>query len=114
MSKMTTQEVATMIRSMGFPYAYYQFDDDPDNPAPKPPFICFFYSNSDDVYADNANFVGVAELHIEAYTRKKDFSVEKRVESVLMQHGLTWQRQEAQLDSEEMHLTIYTMEVMLE
>lgn len=114
MSKMTTQEVTTMIRSMGTPFAYYQFPDDPDSEAPATPFICFFYSSSDDVYADNTNYTGIAELHIEVYSDKKDFDLEKRVENKLMQHGLTWRKNEARLDSEKMHETIYTTEVILE
>lgn len=114
MSKMTTQEVATMVESIGRPCAYYQFPDGPTDTPPERPFICFFYSNSDDVFADNTNYTGIAELHIEVYSEEKDFPLEKRVENILMQHGLTWRKQELRLDAEQLHETIYSMEVILE
>lgn len=107
---MTFAEVYTMINSVGVPCAYYQFDE---NTGQQPPFICFFYNNSDDLAADNSNYVKIESLVIELYTDVKDFDLEAAVEGVLASHGLTWERQEEFIDSEMMHETIYTTEVLI-
>ena len=67
---MTYKEIATMVRSIGLPYAYHQF---PEGTEQKPPFICFFFSNSNDLYADGENYQRIDTLNVELYTREKDF-----------------------------------------
>ena len=107
---MTTQEVFTMLSGLQIPVAYYQFPDD----TPKaPPFICFFYTNSDDVFADNTNYQKVERLVIELYTDNKDFNLESQVEWVLTENDLVYTREETHLDSERMYEVIYTTEVVI-
>ena len=53
---MTYIEVSDMIRAFDFPYNYYQF---PKGEAPAPPFVVFYYPNSDDFIADNKNYSGI-------------------------------------------------------
>ena len=110
---MTNKEVATMINSTGYPNAYYQFEPDPNNPPPAPPFICFYYPNSDDLYADNANYQRIAALVVELYTDNKDFTAESAVESALANAGLPWSKTEAYIDSEKMYQITYNTEVVL-
>lgn len=107
---MTFAEVYNMINGIGLPCAYYQF---PDNTGQQPPFICFFYSNSDDFAADNSNYTKIETLVIELYTDVKDFEKEAAIETALKAKGLTWTREEEFLDSEQMHETIYTTEVLI-
>lgn len=107
---MTRAEVYNMIESIGLPSAYQQFDDDTGQ---QPPFICFFYDSSDDLAADNLNYARIDRLYIELYTDTKDFSLEAAVEAALTEKGLTWTREDDYLDSEQMHETIYTTEVLI-
>ena len=107
---MTTQEVFTMLSGLNIPVAYYQF---PDDTQQAPPFICFFYTNSNDVLADNTNYQKVERLVIELYTDNKDFSLESQVESVLAENDLVYSREETRLDSERMYEVIYTTEVVI-
>lgn len=107
---MTFAEVYNMVNGIGLPCAYYQF---PDDTGQQPPFICFFYSNSDDMAADNSNYQKIETLVIELYTDVKDFEKEAAVETALASKGLTWTRDEEFLDSEMMHETIYTTEVLI-
>ena len=65
---MTLEQVKDMVESIGLPYAYFQFTDDS---AQAPPFICFFYVNSDDLYADDSNYQDIRRLNIELYTAFK-------------------------------------------
>ncbi len=107
---MTHTEVATMIASIGLPYAYYEFPDDTEQ---EPPFVVFYYPQSDDLYADNQNYVGITQLNIELYTDEKDFDLESTVESVLVGSGLTYTKMETRIDTERMWQILYQMEVII-
>lgn len=102
-----------MVASIGLPYCYYQFDTGPNNPAPPPPFVCFFYPNSDDPMADNINYARVNVLVIELYTDDRDFVLESQLEAVLIAHGLPYSWATSYIESEQMHLTTYTTEVVI-
>ncbi len=107
---MTYQEVATMVASIGVPYAYYQF---PEGTAQPTPFVCFYFDNSDDLVADNTNYQRIRPLVIELYTDNKDFALEATVESVLNRAGLVYSRAESWIDSERMNMVAYTMSVVI-
>jgi len=108
---MTPQNINTMIESVGIPYAYHQFADDTGQ---QPPFICFFYGNSDDLAADDTNYTRFERLYIELYTDEKDFALEKTIETLLNANDLVFAKEQTYIDSERMHETIYTTEVILE
>lgn len=107
---MTTQEVFSMLSGINIPVAYYQF---PDDTVKAPPFICFFYTNSVDVLADNTNYQKVERLVVELYTDNKDFSLESQVETALNNKELVYTRDETYLDSERMYEVIYTTDVVI-
>lgn len=107
---MTYKEVATMINSIGIPYAYYQF---PDGTGQACPFICFFFSDSNDLAAENTNYKKIRTLNIELYTDNKDFALEETVETVLNSNGLVYDRSESYLDSERMFMVVYTTDILI-
>ena len=107
---MTYQQVAAMVRSIGVPYAYYQF---PDGTGQACPFICFFFSDSNDLAADNTNYQKIRTLNIELYTDNKDFALEETVETVLNSNGLVYDRSESYLDSERMFMVVYTTDILI-
>ena len=107
---MTYQEVATMIAGLNIPYAYYQF---PNGTEQACPFICFFFSNSNDLAADNTNYQRIRTLSIELYTDNKDFALEESVESLLNSNGLVYTREESYLDSERMYMVTFTSEIVV-
>ena len=107
---MTYKEVTDMIASAGLPYAYYEF---PNDTPQTPPFIFFYFPDSDDFYADNQNYVGIRRLYVELYTNEKDFDLESTVEGVLTANGLTFRKSDDYIDSERMWQTLYEMEVIL-
>ena len=110
---MTPQEIAAMISSVGVPYAYSHFDATPEHPAPAPPFICFFFPGSDDVYADNKNYVSIADLSVELYTRNKDYALESAVEAALAAHDLAWDKEQTYLDGEKVYMTSWDCSTVL-
>ena len=107
---MTYKQIFEMVESVGLPCAYYQFED---GTGQEPPFICFFYGDSADLAADNQNYQKIDTLYIELYTDVKDFEKEAAVEAMLTENGLTWNKEETFIDSEQMHETIYTTEVLI-
>lgn len=96
---MTYKEIATMVSSIGLPYAYYQF---PEGTGQALPFVVFFYSEINDLYADETNYQRIAKLNIELYTEEKDFEKEATVEGILQNSGLTYYKEENYIDSEKM------------
>lgn len=107
---MTYKQIASMVSSIGLPYAYYQF---PEGTAQAPPFVVFFYADTDDVFADDTNYQRIATLNIELYTSEKDFSTESTVEQILKNNNLTYYKEENYIDSEQMWQIAYEMEVMI-
>lgn len=107
---MTLVEVNKMVESIGLPYEYYEFKE---GESPSPPFICFFYGPSDDLYADNENYQDIRQLNIELYTAYKDFALEKTIENVLKLNGLSFYREENFIESEQIWQIAYEMEVVI-
>lgn len=107
---MTLEQVKDMVESIGLPYAYCQFTDDS---AQAPPFICFFYVNSDDLYADDSNYQDIRRLNIELYTAFKDFETEKLVEDALKENGFSYYREENFIETEKIWQIAYEMEVLI-
>jgi hypothetical protein len=99
-----------MIKSIGLPYAYFQF---PKNTGQAPPFILFFYSQQDDLFADDTNYQKIAKLNIELYTKEKDFTQEEAVENVLQFYGFSYYKEENYIDTEQMFQIAYEMEVII-
>lgn len=107
---MTFKEVATLAASVGIPSAYYQF---PNNTGMAPPFLCFIFTGSNDMLADDKNYQRIETCQFELYTDVKDFALEKSVESALTGAGLVWARNEGYIDTEKMHMTTYTFDVVI-
>lgn len=107
---MTLKAVSDMIASIGLPFAYYEF---PDGTEQEPPFVVYYYPESDDFYADNKNYVDKRRLYVELYTNEKDFGKEAAVESALSLNGLTYRKVEAYIGSERMYQITYETEVII-
>lgn len=107
---MTRKEVAQMVDSIGLPYAYYQFDEDT---AQAPPFVVFFFSTSNDLYADQTNYQRIDSLSIEFYSSEVDFDTEEAIEAILNDAGLTFYKEQSYIESERIWQTAYDMEIVL-
>lgn len=106
---MSLSEIATMINSIGLPFAYRAFDS-----PQAPPFICYLYTGNTPEPADNKNYVKIETLVIELYTDNKDFSLESQIEAVLDANEMIYERDEEWLSDERMQLTTYTMDVFID
>lgn len=108
---MTTRDIKALVESFDLPYAYHQFADDTGQ---SPPFVCFFYGNRDDFIADDSNYSKIVQLYIELYTDEKDFALESVIEEKLSEAGIVYTAEDAYIDTERMHVTVYTTEICLE
>ena len=103
-------EVANVIAGIGLPYAYRTF---PQSTSKIPPYIVYYYTGTDDLYADNSNYQEIAAVRIELYTRNKDFASERLVETQLRDNGFSWSKEEVYVDEEKMYLIVYESEVII-
>ena len=108
---MTTKQIATMVASIGLPYAYYEF---PDDTALEPPFVCFMLTENNDFLADNTNYTDTRTLVIELYTAQKSFTWENTIREVLNTKELPVRQSSDFLESEHIYITTFTTEVILE
>ena len=108
---MKNKDVKTLIDSVDVPAAYWQF---PKDTGQKPPFICYFYTGSNDVLADDSNYKHINSLAIELYTNEKDFELENKLETALNDAGLVWSREDTYIDSEKLFEAIYYTDVIID
>lgn len=107
---MTYESINQMVESVGIPSVYGQFSERTAQPAP---YICFYFPNSSDVYADDQNYCTIAALRLELYTEHKNFDLENAVEQVLAENEITWRKSERYIDAQQVHSTIYESEVII-
>lgn len=92
------------------PVAYFQF---PEDNAPPPPFITYYYSSDNDFKADDTNYTLIRDLNIELYTDNKDFTLEKAVEDALTSNGLVYSKSEDYIESEKLYMITFETEVII-
>lgn len=107
---MTYKDIQNIIDEFGYPSAYYQFQD---GTGTQPPFICWLVTGDNDFMADDINYQAIRPLIIEFYTDAKDFAGEDAIEAKLTELGISYAKEETYIDTERMHETIYTMEVVI-
>lgn len=107
---MTYRQVDDFMAGIGLPYAYYQFTEETAVPCP---FLCFYFTGSEDFAADNTNYQKIRPLIIELYTDAKDFALENRIEAALNGAGLVFTRDESWIDTQKMNMVSYTMPVII-
>ena len=108
---MTPKELKDILKQAEVPCAYYQFKEDTKQ---QPPFICYFFNGSQDLYADDINYARIERLYVELYTDRKDFALESKLERILNDNGMAFVKEEDNIDSEHMHVTVYTTNINLE
>ena len=105
---MTYAEVMGMMEEIGIPFAYDHFAE---GESPDPPFICFLFPGTENFAADDVVYVEFSNLHIEMYADEKDPELEDRVEAVLNEHELFWNKSEVWIGSERLYEVLYRMTV---
>lgn len=102
------EKITAILEQIGLPFAYDHFAE---GESPNPPFICYLIPNSDNFSADGRVYYKINEIHIELYTDCKDLSAEQKVEAVLDEHGIFYDKSEVWIGSEKLYEVLYTFEM---
>ena len=105
---MTMEKVVEMLQEMKIPFAYDHFAE---GESPEPPFICYLLPGSNNFAADGKVYFKINQVRIELYTDSKDLSVERKVEMVLDESGIFYNKSEVWIQSEKLYEVLYSFEV---
>lgn len=97
-----------IIKDIGLPNAYHHFAE---GESPEPPFLIYILPASDNFSADGRVYFKVNEVHIEIYTDYKSPNIEKKVEAVLDEHGIFYNKTEVYIESEKLYEVLYIFEM---
>lgn len=97
-----------IIKDIGLPNAYHYFAE---GESPEPPFLIYLMPASDNFSADGRVYFKANEVHIEIYTDYKSPNIEKKVEAVLDEHGIFYNKSEVFIESEKLYEVLYIFEM---
>lgn len=97
-----------VIKHIGLPNAYHHFAE---GESPEPPFLIYLLTASDNFSADGRVYFKANEVHIEIYTDYKSPNIEKKVEAVLDEHGIFYNKSEVFIESEKLYEVLYIFEM---
>lgn len=98
----------SIMREIGFPFAYHHFAE---GESPNPPFLLFLTPASSNFAADGKAYFKANEVHIELYADYKNPVLEEQVEAVLDRHGIFYNKTETFIESEQLYETLYIFEM---
>lgn len=105
---MTLPELKDKLKSLNLPIAYRCFAV---GQVPELPYIVYYADEDIAFYADDIVYHEGYAVTIEVYTEKKDMELEKKVKQLLNDNGLPYESYESFLDSENMYLKAYEIEI---
>ena len=105
---MTIENLVEMLQKIGIPFAYDHFAE---GESPDPPFICYLIPGSNNFAADGKVYFRINQVRIELYTDSKDLAVERKMEMVLDESGIFYNKSEVWIQSEKLYEVLYSFEV---
>lgn len=105
---MTIENLVEMLQKIGIPFAYDHFAE---GESPEPPFICYLIPGSNNFAADGKVYFRINQVRIELYTDSKDLAVERKMEMVLDESGIFYNKSEVWIQSEKLYEVLYSFEV---
>ena len=105
---MTIENLVEMLQELKIPFAYDHFAE---GESPEPPFICYLLPGSNNFAADGKVYFRINQVRIELYTDSKDLAVERKVEMVLDESGIFYNKSEVWIQSEKLYEVLYSFEV---
>lgn len=105
---MTIENLVEMLQKTGIPFAYDHFAE---GESPEPPFICYLLPGSNNFAADGKVYFKINQVRIELYTDSKDLAVERKVEMVLDESSIVYNKSEVWIQSEKLYEVLYSFEV---
>ena len=111
---MTYEHIADMVEAVGrtisAPTIYNLW---PEGSAPDPPYLVFWYPESQNFYADNKVYAQFTTIRLELYTASKEPAMELAVEAELDRRSVAYQKREEYIEEEQLCMVIYEMAELL-
>lgn len=101
------EELLQILNESQIPFAYHHFAE---GESPEPPFVCYLLPGSNNFSADGKVYYKINEVHIELYTDLKDLAAEQKLEEVLDEHGIFYNKSETWIESEKLYEVLYAFE----
>lgn len=99
--------IVMLLRKMKLPFAYDHFAE---GKGPDPPFVIYRCSGTDNFPADDRVYFPVEDIVIELYTDKKEPTTEKKLEKLLTDAGIFYEKFETYIASEKLYEVTYSFE----
>lgn len=107
---MARNEIAAVLASTGLPVVYYKW---PDGSEPSFPCIRYVSEGSDDLMADDSNYLKVDRWSATLVSEWKDDASEELVEAALSGAGIAYSKgADYYADSERLNHVEYTFELL--
>lgn len=97
-----------LLKEINLPFAYHHFAE---GEVPNLPYLVYLTLGTNHFKADGKVYFKVMEVHIELYLDKKEPEMEKRVEEVLDNFEVCYEKAETYIESEKLYEVIYTFEM---
>ncbi len=88
------QRIFEMLKQTGLNVVYRTWDEGSDSDMP---YICFRMVDTDNFNADNKSYVPVTNWAVELYSERKDDESESKIEEVLTNADLAFNKYESQI-----------------
>lgn len=105
----TKSELKELFETLPLPVRYQVFDA-----KPPLPFALWRFIESNDMYADDVNYMKIRVLELTIVSDKSEDEIEAAAEELLKDHGLTYSVRFTYLNDDRLFETTYTTEVILE
>lgn len=99
--------IIKILKDIHIPFAYHHFAE---GESPKPPFICYLTTGSDNFSADGVVYHKQNVYHLELYTDFKGPETENRIEKLLDENEIYYEKQETYIESEKLYEVVYIFE----
>lgn len=97
-----------ILEKIGLPFAYHHFAE---GESPDPPFLIYLLPASDNFAADGGVYFKANEVHIELYTDYKNPETEAKLETVLDEYGIFYEKTEVFIEAEKLYEVLYIFEM---
>jgi hypothetical protein len=102
----TNADIYKLLQGLDIPVAYHHFKT-----AQTAPFVVYLNPFDSNYSADNKSYVKFKAIQIELYTAKRDAELEARLERLLDENDLPYDKTEVWLEDENVYQLIYETEV---
>lgn len=106
---MAISNIYTILNSMAGFSGKVVFDEFPESQNQTLPYINLQAPTTETFGADNVVYYQYPNVDIELYTKRKDRTMEARIEETLTENGYFYTKQEGRIDSQSCYQVIYTI-----